>query len=105
MMIMSTTNEDSEIIDIKAWRDRVGIGYESCDQFEAMTDEITELRAALAEAEKDAARYRWLKKSDWYIGPDEFFCDEAGGMVDYDNMNLGTDYLDEEIDQAMQKGE
>lgn len=37
--------------EIKNWRDRVGAGYESCDQFEALTDEIAELRAALAERE------------------------------------------------------
>lgn len=34
---------------IKAWAERVSVGYESCDAHEAMQAEIDELRAALQE--------------------------------------------------------
>ena len=36
---------------------------------------------------KDAALYRWLKTSNWYVGPSSFYCGEGGKMIDYDDQN------------------
>jgi hypothetical protein len=51
----------------------------------------------LSDAE-DAERYRKLAASNWYIGPAGFYCDEAGGMNDYADMNNGREALDAAVD-------
>ena len=51
---------------------------------------------------RDAERYRWLRQSMWYVGPDNFFCGEGGDMNDYENHNYRADTLDAAIDAAMQ---
>jgi hypothetical protein len=61
------------------------------------------LRAALAEQsgsedKASADRYQKLKTMDWYVGPSGFYCDEAGGLHDYENFNGGE--LDAAIDAA-----
>ncbi len=60
---------------------------------EAQDQEIAALRV-------DAERYWWLCASDWYVGPENFYCDESGGMHDYDNKNLSPDHLNTAIDEA-----
>lgn len=37
----------------------------------------------------DTKRLELLAKSDWYVGPSGFYCDEGGGMNDYDDKNKG----------------
>lgn len=56
------------------------------------------LRAELAEAQKDAARYRWLKDSHWYIGPAP-----EGDLigVSWDDFNDRAGRMDAAIDAAM----
>lgn len=84
--------------EIKTWRERVGIGYESCDKFDAMGEEITELRADLAKAERDAARYRLIKEGDYFIVSSS----ESGFDIDQEDLDQ---FVDTYIDQAMQGGE
>lgn len=48
---------------------------------------------------EDADILKWLENSDWYVGPGNFYCDEAGGLNDYDNKNDGNLRLN--IRQAM----
>lgn len=61
---------------------------------------ITRLRAA----EKDAARYRWLRDSDWYVGPDTVEADEGGcRLLGYANENSAAEDLDKAIDTAMEQ--
>lgn len=50
---------------------------------------------------RDVERYQKLKTLDWYVGPASFYCDEAGGMNDYEDHN--GDGLDSAIDAAMQE--
>lgn len=64
---------------------------------------VISLIARLRAAERDAARYRWLRESMWYVGPDNFFCGEGGDMNDYENHNYRADTLDTAIDTAMQE--
>ncbi|ULR87443.1 hypothetical protein [Comamonas sp. B21-038] len=49
----------------------------------------------------DASRFAWLAKSSWYVGPSSFYADEAGGLQDYDDMNLSPKELRASIDAAM----
>ena len=66
---------------------------------------VVALRAMLAERAElllDAGRYRWLRQSMWYVGPDNFFCGEGGDMNDYENHNYLATTLDAAIDAAMQ---
>lgn len=69
------------------------------DQF----DELRTLRAENAELRKDAGRYRWLRDSAWYVGPDEFYCGEGGDMNEYENHNCQAETLDIAIDTAMEQ--
>ena len=59
------------------------------------------LYAEVEALRKDAERYRWLGKSDWYVGPGYFFCDEAGGMQGYSNQNASKTDLDATIDAML----
>lgn len=67
----------------------------------AAMQELIEVERNRADAaEQDAARYRWLAQSDWYVGPDdigEYF----GGISGYSNFNHGKERLDHAIDAAM----
>ncbi|GAB2806713.1 hypothetical protein GCM10027276_04340 [Comamonas piscis] len=49
----------------------------------------------------DASRFAWLAKSSWYVGPSSFYAAEAGGVQDYDDMNLSPEELRASIDAAM----
>lgn len=62
---------------------------------------VMSLLSALESREKDAGRYRWLRDSIWYVGPGNFYCDEAGGLQDTDDKNIAHDSLDAAIDAAM----
>lgn len=64
---------------------------------EVMLPAIEGLNKRLEAAELNAARYEWLKSSDWYVGESGFYCDEGGGMNDYENH---IDNLDSAIDAA-----
>lgn len=75
---------------------------EAANGYCAMPD-VLALITRLREAERDAARYRWLRESMWYVGPDNFFCGEGGDMNDYENHNYRADTLDTAIDTAMQE--
>ena len=68
----------------------------------ALTAELRRLRAENAELAKDAGRYRWLRDSTWYVGPDDFYCGEGGDMNEYENHNCQAETLDTAIDTAMQ---
>ncbi len=65
--------------------------------------ELRTLRAENAELRKDAGRYRWLRDSAWYVGPDEFYCGEGGDMNEYENHNCRAETLDAAIDAAMEQ--
>jgi len=64
--------------------------------------EVHALLTERAELKRDAERYRWLRQSMWYVGPDNFFCGEGGEMNDYENHNYLATNLDAAIDAAMQ---
>ena len=68
---------------------------------DALTAELRRLRAENAELAKDAGRYKWLRDSIWYVGPDDFYCGEGGDMNEYENHNCQADTLDTAIDTAM----
>ena len=66
---------------------------------------ITRLRTAEAERDelrKDAERYRWLRASMWYVGPDTLEPTEGGGIDGYANENFMAENLDAAIDAAME---
>ena len=50
---------------------------------------------------RDAERYRWLQRSNWYVGPDSFFCTEGGDLVEYDDKNVSAGSLSAAIDAAI----
>lgn len=53
---------------------------------------------------QDALRYRWLRGSDWYVGPDDFYAEEEGGWLeDYKNENFSAENLDTTIDKAIER--
>ena len=64
-------------------------------------EEIARLTAERDAALVDAERYRWLRDSIWYVGPDDFYCGEGGDMNEYENHNCQADTLDTAIDTAM----
>jgi hypothetical protein len=73
-----------------------------CKEVDAMQDdEIARLKSENEAMRKDAERYRWLRESSWYIGPDSFHCSEGGIMESYDDKNTGSVALDREIDAAL----
>lgn len=55
-------------------------------------DEITRLKAELAEAQRDAARYLWLRENFQFIKLDDWIQDD------------GQEQLDAAIDAAMSEG-
>jgi hypothetical protein len=71
----------------------------------ALTDEVDELRAALAEAEKDTSRYRAIKASSWYVGPGDFWCSVEGELQDACDHNERDNSLDIAVDLAMTTGD
>ena len=88
---------------------RVGTGYAStgysnwaahthCERWQGW-----QARAARSPADsvlEDAARLDWLAKSDWYVGPGDFYCGEGGGLYDFDDKNTGAAELRAAIDAA-----
>ena len=52
---------------------------------------------------RDAERYRWLRASIWYVGPDDLYADEAGGLENYQNENFSAENLDTKIDAAIER--
>lgn len=56
---------------------------------------------APADVARDAARYRWLQRSNWYVGPDSFYCTEGGDLVEYNDKNVSAENLNAEIDAAI----
>ena len=68
---------------------------------DTLTAELRRLRAENAELAKDAGRYRWLRDSIWYVGPDDFYCGEGGDMNEYENHNCQAETLDTAIDTAL----
>ena len=72
--------------------------WASGDRGERMLPELVSHIEGLA---KDAGRYRWLRDSIWYVGPDDFYCGEGGDMNEYENHNCQADTLDAAIDTAM----
>lgn len=66
------------------------------DNGKRMQPELVEFIRGLA---ADAERYRWLRDSHWYVGPEPDGCMEGVGMFD---RNDGR--LDAAIDQARGKG-
>ena len=74
--------------------------------------EIALLKQALLEAETapqpapaplsdDTALLDGLARLNWYVGPGNFYCDEAGGMNDYDDKNSGPEELRQAIRAAI----
>jgi hypothetical protein len=61
----------------------------------------TQPDAELVELRKNAARYQWLLASDWYVGPDNFYCGEGGDMQNYENDNFCSVNLNEAIDAKL----
>ena len=56
---------------------------------------------APADVALDAARYRWLLDSNWYVGPDSFYCTGGGELEDYQNKNNSAESLDAAVDAAI----
>ena len=66
-------------------------------------ERFAQLVAAKAAAEsvlEDADRLDWLAKSDWYVGPGDFYCGEGGGLYDCDDKNTGAAELRAALDAA-----
>ena len=42
-----------------------------------------------------------LARLNWYVGPGNFYCDEAGGMNDYDDKNSSPEELRQAIRAAL----
>ena len=53
---------------------------------------------APADVARDAARYRWLRNSNWYVGPESFYHAEGGDIVGYQNENYSAENLDAVVD-------
>ena len=84
---------------IPAWRDDIKPEYQSIIQIAApaMQAEIDALRTRLAEVEKDALRYRYIRKHEGAIGVS--VTDFTGEEL-YERMVV-TEELDAAIDSAM----
>lgn len=67
------------------------------------SDLIDELRAEAEQLRKDAARYRWLIASAWYVGPEPSGDTEAVSWHDHnDTMHGVTTAIDAAIEGATQ---
>lgn len=49
----------------------------------------------------DTALLDGLARLNWYVGPGDFYCDEAGGMNDYDDKNSSPEELRQAIRAAL----
>ena len=49
----------------------------------------------------DTALLDGLARLNWYVGPGDFYCDEAGGMNDYDDKNSSPEELRQAIRAAI----
>lgn len=97
--VVSVTDE--LVAELEALASKSEIRDEQCMSGVTFGD-IRAMLAERAELLRDAERYRWLRESMWYVGPDNFFCGEGGDMNDYENHNYRADTLDTAIDAAMQ---
>ncbi|HGK8929234.1 TPA: hypothetical protein ACKAEL_004160, partial [Pseudomonas aeruginosa] len=69
----------------------------------ALLDEIDRLKAENEALRKDAARYRWLIASAWYVGPEPKGDTEAVSWHDHnDTMHGVTAAIDAAIEGATQ---
>ncbi|HCT2526497.1 ead/Ea22-like family protein [Pseudomonas aeruginosa] len=69
----------------------------------ALLDEIDRLKAENEALRKDAARYRWLIASAWYVGPEPKGDTEAVSWHDHnDTMHGVTTAIDAAIEGATQ---
>ena len=105
-----TMRQDGETVYVESWNPVAdallskNVKYISAanpSTITALTAELRRLRAENAELAKDAGRYRWLRDSIWYVGPDDFYCGEGGDMNEYENHNCQAETLDTAIDTAM----
>lgn len=64
---------------------------------------IAELEATpkAAPLSDDTTLLDGLARLNWYVGPGDFYCDEAGGMNDYDDKNSGPEELRQAIRAAL----
>ena len=65
-----------------------------CSEMYIGVDDMSELIARLLQAERDAARYRWLRSCD--TAESKRFVSKSGGWI------VGLGVLDGMIDEAMQ---
>ena len=77
------------------------------DEFIRMAEDMNNEIARLRQAEKDAARYRWLRDEARHHmdgGPLAFMTDYDGEPIAYPEcgMVIHESYIDEAIDEAMQ---
>lgn len=82
------------------------VSRECCDNFTLSVDDTHELIIRLRQAEKDAARYRWLRDDayNYLSGPMIFNCDYCGNPKPDDDGNviaMAGSEVDLSVDEAM----
>lgn len=109
---MSTTPEQAYGL-ANMWE---GIATPPCNALRSLAMQVESLTAANLEwmqhsvkstAERDALkadaeRYRWLCKSDWYVGPSNFYCSEGGTLYEYCDNNISYAHLCLRIDEEVE---
>ena len=65
------------------------------------TEQQAAPQPAPAPLSDDTALLDGLARLNWYVGPGDFYCDEAGGMNDYDDKNSGPEELRQAIRAAL----
>ena len=104
-IVLSLTDEQLKDIDEYCeMTQHIESGEQACVslyELRGLLEELSRLRAENAGLAKDAGRYRWLRDSIWYVGPDDFYCGEGGDMNEYQNHNFNAETLDASIDTAM----
>lgn len=86
------------MIDIDNLEKFINDGVAQGERFSLRKDGWIELLTRLRQAEKDAARYRWLKGQQWFADEAEWFMPLN---TDADNYEFSQSF-DSAIDEAMQ---
>jgi hypothetical protein len=70
---------------------------------QALINRVDKLERELADAQKDADRYRYIAKSELYVGTSDFYCSEGGTLLGDSDENNGKASLDAYIDAAIKE--
>ena len=95
--------EDGEFISRNEPENLADALIERIHELERQCEDNTDLRTRCEKAEKDAERYRWIRRGNLYQGPRALWFDFSLGRWEHTEGEALDKYTDEAIDAAIAK--